>query len=211
MWGSTQLYLNPFGAGQSLHFQKWTNKNRLRHPRLQTPTSPLTHKRHSGIFPPLHLLLFTVEFSIYTLRQDFSLLPEIARHWILLLWGPCSFVLIMSAYDIANPAPFWSSRPALYIHTAAFHSSVLWSTNTQTNTSTVLFQEPHLAHQIISTAWQKLLSCVMMSWLWRHGMKREVMVTGGREWNRYRRLNMDSKKCWKMDCCCFAPVFMSQI
>lgn len=72
----------------------------------------LFSQRHSGIF---FFLLFTVEFSIYMLRQDFSLLPKIACRWIPLLSGPCSFVLIMSAYDSANPVPFWSFGPALYI------------------------------------------------------------------------------------------------
>lgn len=77
----------------------------------------LFSQRHSGIF--FFFLLFTVEFSIYMLRQDFSLLPKIACHWIPLLSGPCSFVLIMSAYDSANPVPFWSFGPALY--TALFY------------------------------------------------------------------------------------------
>lgn len=86
-------------------------------------------------------LLFTVEFSIYMLRQDFSLLPKIACRRIPLLSGPCSFVLIMSAYDSANPVPFWSYGPALY--TALFYR-VLSHART-------LFQKPtHLVHQTIS-------------------------------------------------------------
>lgn len=90
---------------------KWKNKNPTQTPSLTALTLSCSHK---GILGSFFLLLFTVEFSIYVLRQDFSLLPKIACRWIPLLSGPCSFVLIMSAYDSANPVPFWSFGPALY-------------------------------------------------------------------------------------------------
>lgn len=65
------------------------------------------------------------------LWQDFSLLPELARRWILPRLGPCSCVLIMSAYDSANPVPFWSSVPKLYA--ALFYYTLYSSYNTPWN------------------------------------------------------------------------------
>lgn len=122
------------------------------------------------------------------LQQDFSLLPKIACRWIPVLSGPCSFVLIMSAYDSANPVPFWSFGPALYtatvfchIHTHCSRSSLTWCI------------KPSPQHN--KGRWP----CVMC-WLWLRRMKRGVMMTdsGGRKTDiRGCMGGKTGLKCWK--------------
>lgn len=116
----------PISCKQSLHaaFPKAEKQKPSQTSSLAALTPSCAHTHGILGYPPPPSTPFSQwNFPFICRGRDFSLLPEIACRWILLLSGLCGFVLIMSAYDSANPVPFWSSGPST-VHTAVFYCSV---------------------------------------------------------------------------------------